>query len=138
MTLRTKQFPFQFVLDEVSSLRPAVKNVFGFTYVYLDDKLLFALRDSQKQPATNGMWVFTSAEHVESLAREFPDLPRRQIWRSGPKCWLVLSSRLSGFEEYAFRACQLVLNGDPRIGRISRRPAAAKRAAYFEARSWNQ
>lgn len=116
-----KQVPFPFVLEELVSLRPTIKRMFGFTYVYLDHKLLFSLRDSVKQPGTNGIWIYTTAEHLESLAREFPQLPRRQLWRSGKNCWVVLASRLEDFEEYAFKACELVLKGDQRIGRVTRR-----------------
>ena len=116
-----KTVPFPFVLDELAAIRPTVKRMFGFTYFYMDDKLLFMLRDSPKAPSTNGMWVFTTAEHLESLAREFPQLPRRQLWRSGKNCWVVLASRLEDFEQYAFTACDLILNGDRRIGRVTRR-----------------
>lgn len=114
--------PFPFILEELSPLRPTVKHWFGFTSLYLDEKLLCSLRDSAKQPNSNGMWIYTTTEHVESLAREFPDLPRRQLWRSrsGNKAWVILASRLAGFEEYAFKACELILNGDRRIGRVTR------------------
>lgn len=66
------------------------------------------------------MWLYTTTEHVESLGREFPQLPKRQLWRSGKKAWVILASRLEEFEEYAFKACELLLNGDQRIGRITR------------------
>lgn len=114
--------PFPFVLDELDSLRPTIKHMFGFTSVYLDEKLLCSLRDSVKQPGSNGMWLYTTQEHLESLAREFPDLPKRQLWRSrnGDKAWVILASRLENFEEYAFRACELILKGDQRIGRLKR------------------
>jgi hypothetical protein len=114
--------PFPFVLEELSALRPTIKHWFGFTSLYLDEKLLCSLRDSAKQPNSNGMWIYTTTEHVESLAQEFPDLPRRQLWRSrsGNKAWVILASRLAGFEEYAFKACELILNGDRRIGRVTR------------------
>ncbi|HEV7680785.1 MAG TPA: hypothetical protein VGO68_01585 [Pyrinomonadaceae bacterium] len=117
-----KREPFPFVLEELSPIRPIIKHWFGFTSLYLDEKLLCSLRDSPKQPGSNGMWLYTTAEHVESLAREFPDLPKRQLWRSrsGNKAWVVLASRLEGFEEYAFKACELILKGDPRIGRLTR------------------
>ena len=115
-----RPFPFPFVLDEVAALRPRLKRMFGFTHVYLDEKLLFSLRDSPKQPATNGIWIYTTVEDVDSLAREFPELPRRQLWRSGRNAWVVLASRLAVFEEYAFKLCELVLKGDQRIGRVTR------------------
>jgi hypothetical protein len=114
------QLPFAFVLEELSPIRPVVKRVFGFTYVYLEDKLLFSLRSSRNRSSTNGMWLFTTVEHIESLAREFPQLSRRYVWRSGKNAWVILASRLEDFEEYVFKACQLILRADPRIGRISR------------------
>ena len=115
--------PFPFVLAELSPIRPTIKHWFGFTSIYLDEKLLCSLRDNTKQPNSNGMWLYTTAEHVESLAREFPELPKRQLWRSrsGNKAWVVLASRLEGFEEYAFKACEVILRGDQRIGRLIRR-----------------
>jgi len=93
--------------------------MFGFTHVYIDHKLLFSLRDSIKQPASNGMWLYTTVEHIESLGREFPDLSKRYLWRSGKNGWVILASKLEGFEEYVFRACELILRADPRIGRVT-------------------
>lgn len=122
------RIPFPFVLDELSSIRPTVRQAFGFTYFYLDDRLLCCLRNSSKQPGSNGMWLFTTTEHVDSLAKEFPDLSRRYLWRSGKNAWVVLPSRLAEFEEYAFKACELILNGDRRVGRISRGVARMKRS----------
>lgn len=112
--------PFPFVLEELDSIRPTIKRMFGFTSVYLDDKLLCSLRDSKRQPGSNGMWLYTTTEQVESLSREFPQLPKRQLWRSGKNAWVILASRLEDFEEYAFKACDLILKGDQRIGRITR------------------
>ena len=115
-----KPVPFSFVLDELESVRPFIKRMFGFTHVYLGDKLLFSLRKSSKQPGSNGLWLYTTVEHVESLGAEFPDLSKRYLWRSGKNAWVILASKLEGFEEYAFKACELILKGDPRIGRVSR------------------
>ena len=112
--------PFAFIIDELESLRPAVRKVFGFAHVYLEDRLLFSLRDAATRTSTNGMWLYTTTEHADTLAAEFDDLPRRQIWRSGKNAWIVLATRLSNFEEHALRACELILEGDRRIGRVSR------------------
>ncbi|HJX89120.1 MAG TPA: hypothetical protein VJ372_01420 [Pyrinomonadaceae bacterium] len=118
--MKRTMIPFPFVMEELMSIRPTIKNVFGFTYIYLDDRLLCALRDSTKQLGSNGMWLFTTTAYVESLGHEFPHLSRRYLWRSGTNAWVILPSRLAEFEEYAFKACELILNGDRRIGRISR------------------
>ena len=118
-----RQAPFQFVLDELLPIRPTLRQMFGFTYVYLDEKLLLSLRASVKQPQYNGVWLYTEAEHIESLRREFPLLPRRYFWRSrkSGSGWVILSSNVEGFEEYALRACELILRGDQRVGRVTRR-----------------
>ncbi|MGI8919334.1 MAG: hypothetical protein ACR2H6_12110 [Pyrinomonadaceae bacterium] len=123
---KRKRIPFPFVIDELESLRLTARSVFGFTHFYLDDKLLFSLRESATQPGSNGMWLYTTTEHADGLAREFSDLPRRQIWRSGKKAWIVLASRLPEFEEHAFKACELILGRDQRIGRLSRSLRAAR------------
>jgi len=120
MRTQGDSIPFPFVLDELFSLRPTIKRVFGFTYLYLGERLLCALRNSKKQTGSNGMWLFTTTEHLESLGAEFPELSRRYHWRSGKKGWVILPSKLGEFEEYAFKACELILNGDRRIGKVSR------------------
>ena len=114
---------FQFVLDELMPLRPTVRQMFGFTYVYLDEKLLLSFRDSVKQPQYNGVWFYTEAEHIDSLRKEFPQLPKRYFWKSrrSGSGWVILAAQLDEFEEYAFRACELILGGDRRIGRVTRR-----------------
>jgi len=116
----TNPLPFPFVIDELSPLRLNVKRVFGFTYLYLDEILLCALRDNAKKPNSNGMWLFTTLDYVEQLGKEFPELPKRYLWRSGRNAWVILPSRLEQFEEYAFKACEMIMNGDRRIGRVSR------------------
>jgi len=126
----SKQLPFPFVLQELASIRPTIKRMFGFTHVYLGDKLLLSLRDSAKQTGTNGLWLYTTMEHLESLAKEFPHLPKRQLWRSKKNAWVILASKLEDFEEYAFKVCELILNGDKRIGRISRGTGWNEVASY--------
>jgi hypothetical protein len=118
-----KNLPFPFVLEELDSIRPTIKRMFGFTSIYVGEKLLCSLHDSPKSPGTNGLWLYTTKQHLDSLVKEFPDLPRRQLWRSRSteKAWIVVASRSENFEEYAFKACELMLNGDPRIGRLTRR-----------------
>jgi hypothetical protein len=116
-----KQNPFRFVLDELSPLRPVVKQMFGFTHVYLDEKLLLSLRYSEKEPRFNGVWLYTQAEHLDALRAEFPSLPKHRFWKSGKKGWIILTTKGEDFEEYAFKACEMILKGDQRFGRISRK-----------------
>ena len=115
-----RRSPFRFVLDEITPIRPTLKQMFGFTYVYLDERLLLSLRDSVKQPRFNGVWIYTLAEHIQSFRAEFPLLPRRCFWKSGKNGWVILHAELEDFEEYAFKACELILKGDQRVGRVTR------------------
>lgn len=117
------QARFQFVLDELAPLRPTVRRMFGFTHVYLDERLLLSLRESARQPRFNGVWLYTHIEHIESLRREFAELPRRCFWKSvkSGSGWVILPAELEDFEECAFKACALILRGDQRIGRVTRR-----------------
>ena len=73
-----KQAPFPFVLEELISIRPTVKRVFGFTHAYLDDRLLFSLRDSIDKPGSNGCGYtqiearsFFGGKHSAPLTRSF-------------------------------------------------------------------
>jgi hypothetical protein len=118
--IRRKKVPFDFILDELAPIRPVVKQMFGFTYLYLAEKLLFGLREQIGRPNTNGIWIFTEAEHLDSLRREFPLLSRQYFWKSGNKGWVVLTSKNEHFEEYAYKACELALRGDRRLGRVTR------------------
>ena len=111
---------FRFVIEEIIPIRPTLKQMFGFIFVYLGERLLLSLRDSVKQPRFNGVWLYTQAEHIESLRREFPMLPRRCFWKSGKNGWIILPSQVEDFEEYAFKACELILRGDSRVGRVTR------------------
>jgi hypothetical protein len=119
----TRRVPFAFVLDELEELGPFTKPMFGCTAVYVDDKLVFVLRDRPSSPGDNGVWVATTVEHHESLRNVLPSM--RSIAVLGTVTgWQVLPADAPDFEESALRACALVKRGDPRIGKI---PKARKR-----------
>ena len=122
--------PFPFVVDELMPLRPTIRRVFGFTYLYVGELLLCALRNSIKKPGSNGMWLFTTREHVDQLGAEFPELPKRYLWRSKENAWVILPSKLEDFENYAFKACEMIISGDRRIGRLSRGKGCATKGSY--------
>jgi len=56
--------PFPFVVDELMPLRPTIRRAFGFTYLYVGELLLCALRNNVKKPGSNGMWLFTTRSSV--------------------------------------------------------------------------
>lgn len=109
--------------------------MFGCLAVYVEDKIVLVLRDKPTSKADNGVWLATTVEHHESLRREFPRM--RSIGLFGKKVtnWQVLPADAPDFEEAALRACELILEGDQRIGKIpKRRPISRSREKETKAR----
>jgi hypothetical protein len=117
---RRKVVPHEFVLDAIAELSPETHPMFGCLGVYIDDKIVFILRDKHDTSARDGVWLATSREHHAGLRREFPHM--RSIWILGKKMtgWQVLPVDAPDFEKAALRACEFVIARDPRIGRVPR------------------
>ncbi len=119
--------PHEFVLEAIAHLNPRTNPMFGCLAVYVQEKIVFILRD-KKQGATkdNGVWLATTAEHHESLRRDFPNMRSIEVLGKPITGWQLLPADASDFEESAIRACELVANRDPRIGKLPR-PKRRKR-----------
>ena len=113
-----KSIPHEFVLDAIAPASPETRPMFGCLAVYVRDKIVLILRDRRDEPADNGVWIATTREHHASLGREFPNM--RSIGVLGKKVtgWQILPSDASDFEEAALHACELIVAGDPRIGKV--------------------
>jgi len=122
---KRKPVPHRFVLDTIASLSPYTRPMFGCLATYVKDKIVLILRDKPQSTADNGVWLATTEEHHESLRREFPNMRSIQVLGKPVTGWQVLPTDAPDFEESAVRACELILAGDPRIGKVpgSRRPA---------------
>jgi len=118
-----KPIPHVFVLDALSALSPYTRPMFGCVAIYVKDKIVLILRDKPTNPADNGVWLATTEEHHQSLRREFPNMRSVQLLRKPVTGWQLLPVDSPDFESSALRACELVLAGDPRIGKI---PGARK------------
>ena len=132
-----KAVPHQFVLDALAELPTETRTMFGCLAVYLGDKIVFILRDRRDPPADNGVWLATTEEHHESLAREFPSMRSIQLFGNKITGWQVLPADAPDFEQAALHACDLILARDPRIGKVpkSRRKSVARTAAKAKRRS---
>ncbi|MEK6580294.1 MAG: hypothetical protein AABZ55_13800 [Bdellovibrionota bacterium] len=113
-----KQIPFSFVLDALERVITEIKPMFGCYAIYVGPKIALILRDREDNPQDNGVWLATSAEHHSSLANEFSSMRSIEIFGPGPTSWQVLPANSHDFEEAVDRACQLVLRGDQRIGKV--------------------
>jgi cell division septation protein DedD len=115
---KTKALPHPFVLDALEAALPETRPMFGCTAVYVGEKIVMILRDKAGADPDNGVWIATIPEHHDSLRRELPSLRSITVFGSGVTGWQVLPVTGPEFEEEALRACEMVLVGDPRIGKI--------------------
>jgi len=134
-----KLIPFDFVLETIDRLSPYTKPMFGCTAVYVDSKIVFILRQRESHPEDNGVWLATSAEHHASLIGEFPSMRSISVLGGGNVTgWQILPEDSSDFEDSVFKACDMVLRQDPRIGKtpkmrtrsskmLKKKPAKKKR-----------
>lgn len=113
-----KAVPHEFVLDALAPLSPTTRPMFGCRAVYVKRKIVVILRDKQQAASDNGVWLATTREHHESLRREFPNMRSIPVLGKGTTAWQILPAEEPDFEEAALRACELILAGDPRIGRV--------------------
>jgi len=119
--------PHEFVLDALESVNPVTKPMFGCLAVYVKEKVVLILRDHRDHPADNGVWLATSAEHHDSLRREFPRMRSIQMFDTPVTNWQILPAEATDFEESALHACELVLARDPRIGRVPARRSVSRK-----------
>lgn len=125
---RARNIPFFFVLDYLMPLEPRVRPMFGCHAIYVGEKIVFILRDRKTHREVNGVWIATGREHHKSLKKEFPSLCSVSVLNNGQgeTGWQMLHAEADDFETDVVRACELVLHGDPRIGKIPK-PKKKKR-----------
>jgi len=121
-----KPVPHEFVLDAIAPLSPTTRPMFGCLAVYVRDKIVLILRDKPGQTADNGVWLATIEEHHQSLRRDFPNMRSIKVLGKKVTGWQVLPADAQNFEEAALHACELVLAGDPRIGKVPGARRASK------------
>jgi hypothetical protein len=112
-----KKVPFAFALEELDALSPAIKPMFGGFAVYAGEKMILFLYDQEKWPDFRGVSLATTPEHYRSLEREFSSTRDAEPQKLGKHPWLLIPAGAVDFEEQVLKACEMILNGDPRIGR---------------------
>jgi hypothetical protein len=108
--------------------------MFGCLAVYIAEKIVFILRHKREHAADNGVWLATTQEHHRSLRQEFPNMRSIQVLGERVTGWQILPVDADDFEESALRACELVLEGDARIGKVPGARRASKSRKEKKAR----
>jgi hypothetical protein len=120
---KAKALPQPFVLDELSDLDPRTKPMFGCLAVYVDERIVFILRDKVKDP-DNGVWVGFEAANREAIKARFPRLRPIAVFGDKVSGWLNLAASDPEFEQDVLDACELVKARNPLVGKV---PGAKKR-----------
>lgn len=116
---KSRSIPFDFILDELITLNPTTKPFFGAWGIYVGEKIMLILRQKDKHPEDNGVWISTDYEHHESLQKIFPQMRSIELLADGqPTRWQLLPEDEEDFEESVNKVCELIVKGDPRIGHI--------------------
>jgi hypothetical protein len=115
--------PHAFVLEAITEAEPRTRSMFGCLAVYVGSRIVLILRDGREPAVDNGVWLAATAEHHDSLRKEFPNMRRVELFGKKATHWQVLGCDTPDFEEAALRACELILAGDKRIGKV---PAARR------------
>jgi hypothetical protein len=113
--------PHEFVLEALMPLKPEVRRMFSGFGVYVGERIVLMLRDHQKSPRDNGVWLVLSESTDPGdpeLRREFPSLRRIELLGDKIRHWLLIPSDSPSFETEALHACDLLLRRDSRLGRI--------------------
>jgi hypothetical protein len=112
------KIPFRFVLDELATLAPRTRPMFGAVAVYVGEKFMLVLRDRPSYPGDNGVWIATEHEHHASLLRDLPGLRGIGLLGTRATRWRILPVEAEHFESSVLRACELIRGRDPRIGTV--------------------
>jgi len=132
---RRKLVPHEFVLEALNALSPHTRPMFGCLAIYVGDKIVLVLRDKRDNAADNGVWLATTQAHHESLRCEFPNMRSIQVLGKEVTGWQVLPVDAPDFEAAALRACELIVAGDPRIGKLPGARRTSRRAGNTAAQS---
>lgn len=118
---KKKPIPFSFVFDYLYPKELVVKPMFGCYALYDAGKIVLILRKKQEHRGDNGLWVATDREYHHSLRKELPSMRSIRLLGKGPMNWQVIPESAKDFESSVIRACELVVKGDSRIGRVPKR-----------------
>lgn len=116
----TQKIAYDFVVEALYSRQPRIKPMFGAHGLYIDNKIICILRNKESYPRDNGLWIASPAENHANLKETIPGMRKIEMFGDHAGDWLLIPDDDEDFEARANRFCELVLLGDPRIGKVSK------------------
>ncbi|HNJ57838.1 MAG TPA: hypothetical protein PKG56_08265 [Chitinophagaceae bacterium] len=110
--------PYNFILNYLYPLRPTIKKMLGGYTLQLNKKIFFFLRESDTNPEFNGVFVACIAEFFEELQAEIHTSKMEFDLDGSINSWIFISEDLPDFEQKVLIACNLIKDGDVRMGKI--------------------
>jgi hypothetical protein len=126
--INKKVVAFDFVLEELFSIEPTVRPMFGCHAIYVRGKIVLMLRNKETYQYDNGVWIATTRDHHASLRKDFPAMRTIRLFGGLESEWQNLPADSDDFEADVMKVCQLILKADARIGKIPKRRRAKNRA----------
>lgn len=111
------EVPYDFVLRALYPFRPRIRKLFGCYALVKGKTILLLLRDRERQPEFNGVLVATTPQHYDALQKEIHTSRMAFDVDGAEKTWIFISEDLDDFEEKVKKACEMIRNGDNRIGK---------------------
>ena len=102
--------------------------MFGTHTFYIGEKVVLIARKKKEHPRDNGVWIATLREHHATLKKELPGMRSISLLGEAPTNWQVIPETSPHFESSVIRACELIVKGDPRIGRIPKKRKAKRKS----------
>lgn len=112
------ELPYDFVLKELYPVRPRIRKMLGCYALMTGKRLLMLLRDREQHPEFNGVFVATVPEHYPALQKEIHTSRMEFDLDGDENTWIFLSEDLDDFQQKVSKACELIKNGDERIGKM--------------------
>ncbi len=125
---KSNPIAFDFVLEQLFSLEPRIKPMFGCHAIYVGDKIMLIVRNKAgAHEDDNGIWISTKTEHHPTLKKIFPSMRSINVLGNGETNWQILPAEAEDFEESAIKVCELILKHDLRIGNVPKAKKLKKR-----------
>src|ERR1017187_9985509 len=119
--------PFEFLMDYLNPKKVKIRPMLGCFGLYMNNEIVFFLRERKEKPTYNGVWVATTTENLASLSKTLPSINQHLKLvkdHNSNNTWLFISVQDDKFEAVVKKACGLVTKGDKRIGNTKKKSLA--------------